>query len=62
MCSAAPSGQTPMKRISIKPVLRLHDPDRPPLPARLLDLLVQVQATGSLLAACQPLGLSYRHA
>ena len=51
-----------MKRISIKPVWRLHDPDRPPLPARLLDLLVQVQATGSLLAACQPLGLSYRHA
>ena len=60
MCSAAPNGQTPMKRISIKPVWRLHDPDRPPLPARLLDLLVQ--ATGSLLAACQPLGLSYRHA
>ena len=51
-----------MKRISIKPVWRLHDPDRPPLPARLLDLLVQVQSTGSLLAACQPLGLSYRHA
>ena len=51
-----------MKRISIKPVWTLHDPDRPPLPPRLLDLLVQVQATGSLLAACQPLGLSYRHA
>ena len=51
-----------MKRISIKPVWTLHDPDRPPLPARLLDLLVQVQATGSLLAACPPLGLSYRHA
>ena len=51
-----------MKRISIKPVWTLHDPDRPPPPARLLDLLVQVQATGSLLAACQPLGLSYRHA
>ena len=51
-----------MKRISIKPVWTLHDPDRPALPPRLLDLLVQVQATGSLLAACQPLGLSYRHA
>lgn len=51
-----------MKRISIKPVWTLHDPDRPPLPPRLLDLLVQVQVTGSLLAACQPLGLSYRHA
>lgn len=51
-----------MKRISIKPVWSLHDPARPPLPARLLDLLVQVQATGSLLAACPPLGLSYRHA
>lgn len=51
-----------MKRISIKPVWTLHDTDRPPLPPRLLDLLVQVQASGSLLGACQPLGLSYRHA
>jgi molybdate transport repressor ModE-like protein len=51
-----------MKRISIKPVWTLHDPDRPPLPARLIDLLVQVQGQGSLLAACQQLGLSYRHA
>ncbi len=51
-----------MKRISIKPVWTLHDPDRPALPPRLLDLLVQVQDSGSLLAACQPLGLSYRHA
>jgi molybdate transport repressor ModE-like protein len=51
-----------MKRISIKPVWTLHDTDRPPLPPRLIDLLVQVQAQGSLLAACQQLGLSYRHA
>jgi len=51
-----------MKRISIKPVWTLQDPDRPALPPRLIELLVQVQAQGSLLAACQQLGLSYRHA
>jgi molybdate transport repressor ModE-like protein len=51
-----------MKRISIKPVWTIDDPERPPLPPRLLELLVQVQAQGSLLAACQQLGLSYRHA
>lgn len=51
-----------MKRISIKPVWTLQDPDRPALPPRLIELLVQVHALGSLLAACQQLGLSYRHA
>ncbi|OYV01350.1 MAG: LysR family transcriptional regulator [Burkholderiales bacterium PBB5] len=51
-----------MKRISIKPVWTIQDSDGPALPTRLLDLLVQVQAQGSLLAACQQLGLSYRHA
>jgi len=51
-----------MKRISIKPVWTIQDADGPALPTRLLELLVQVQAQGSLLAACQQLGLSYRHA
>lgn len=51
-----------MKRISIKPVWTLLDTDGNALPPRLLELLVQVQAHGSLLAACQHLGLSYRHA
>jgi len=51
-----------MKRISIKPVWTIQDGDGPALPPRLLELLVQVQAQGSLLAACQQLGFSYRHA
>ena len=51
-----------MKRISIRPTWTLHDPDAPVFPPRLLDLLVQVHAQGSLLAACQQLGMSYRHA
>ena len=37
-------------------------PGGPPLPHRLLELLVQVQAKGSLQSASQALGLSYRHA
>ena len=46
-------GKSPMKRIAIRTVWTLQDPDRPPLPARLIELLVQVHAQGSLLAACQ---------
>ena len=51
-----------MKRISIKPTWTIQEPDGPPLPHRLIDLLVQVHAHGSLLAASQHLGISYRHA
>jgi molybdate transport repressor ModE-like protein len=51
-----------MRRISIKPTWTIQEPDGPPLPARLIELLVQVHAHGSLLAATQHLGLSYRHA
>ena len=51
-----------MKHISIKPVWTIQDIDGHVLPPRLLDLLVQVHAHGSLLSACQQLGLSYRHA
>jgi molybdate transport repressor ModE-like protein len=51
-----------MRRISIKPVWTIQDADGPAMPPRLIELLVQVHATGSLLAASQQLGLSYRHA
>ena len=51
-----------MKHISIKPTWTIQDTGAPPLPARLIELLVQVHAQGSLLAASQQLGLSYRHA
>lgn len=51
-----------MKSVSIKPNWTLLDEDGAPLPPRLIELLVQVQARGSLQAAAQALGLSYRHA
>jgi molybdate transport repressor ModE-like protein len=48
--------------ITIRPVWTIQgDAGSPCLPPRLLELLVSVQAQGSLLAACQQLGLSYRH-
>lgn len=49
-------------RVTIRPVWSIQDADGgPPLPERLLALLVQVQTQGSLLAACERLGMSYRH-
>lgn len=51
-----------MKQVSIRPVWTIQDPDGPPLPARLIELLVQVAETGSLLLASRQLGLSYRRA
>src|SRR5574343_1446333 len=51
-----------MKHITIRPVWTIQDPGGPPLPHRLLELLVQVQAKGSLQSASQHLGMSYRHA
>ncbi|MEY8875578.1 MAG: substrate-binding domain-containing protein [Leptothrix sp. (in: b-proteobacteria)] len=51
-----------MNKISIKPVWSIQQGDATALPPRLIELLVQVHATGSLLGACQQLGLSYRHA
>lgn len=51
-----------MKRVAIKPTWTIQEPDGPALPPRLIELLVQVHAHGSLLAASQQLGLSYRHA
>jgi len=51
-----------MKQISIRPVWTIQEPDGPPLPQRLIELLVQVHAQGSLLVAARTMGLSYRHA
>ena len=51
-----------MPHISIKPVWTIQHDDGAALPPRLIELLVQVHAHGSLLAASQQLGLSYRHA
>lgn len=51
-----------MKKITIRPVWTIQDSGGTALPPRVLELLVQVQAQGSLLAACQQLGMSYRHA
>ena len=51
-----------MERISIKPLWTIQGPDGTALPARVVELLVQVHAHGSLLEASKQLGLSYRHA
>ena len=51
-----------MKRVSIKPQWTIRFPDGKTLPPRLLDLLAQVQTSGSLSAACTKSGTSYRHA
>lgn len=51
-----------MKRITFKPAWTIQGNDGPPLSPRLIELLVQVHTHGSLLAASQQLGLSYRHA
>lgn len=51
-----------MKQVAIRPVWTIQDPDGPPLSPRLIELLVQVHAQGSLLVAAKTLGLSYRHA
>jgi molybdate transport repressor ModE-like protein len=51
-----------MQKISIRPVWTIQDSAGQSLPPRLLELLAQVHTQGSLLAACQQLGMSYRHA
>ena len=51
-----------MKRVSIKPQWTIRFPDGKTLPPRLLELLAQVQASGSLSAACAKSATSYRHA
>src|ERR1700754_2794921 len=51
-----------MTRVSIKPHWTIRFPDDKTLPPRLLGLLAQVNQAGSLSAACQQTGVSYRHA
>ncbi|MEX1168163.1 MAG: substrate-binding domain-containing protein [Hydrogenophaga sp.] len=51
-----------MKKISIKPVWTIQGDDNGSLSPRLIELLSAVHTQGSLLAACQSLGMSYRHA
>jgi molybdate transport repressor ModE-like protein len=51
-----------MKQVSIRPQWTIRMADGQSLPPRLVDLLVRVHRHGSLLAACQEAGLSYRHA
>jgi molybdate transport repressor ModE-like protein len=51
-----------MKKISIKPVWTIQGGEGGALSPRLIELLTAVHTQGSLLAACQSLGISYRHA
>lgn len=51
-----------MFKISIRPQWTITQDDGEALPPRLIDLLVLVAETGSLAAACQRSGQSYRHA
>jgi molybdate transport repressor ModE-like protein len=51
-----------MERVSIKPLWTIQEPGGAALPPRVVELLVQVHAHGSLLEASKQLGLSYRHA
>ena len=44
-----------MKQVSIRPVWTIQDPSGPVLPARLIELLVHVAETGSLLQAARQL-------
>ena len=51
-----------MHEVRIKPVWTLTGQHGEEAPPRLIELLVQVQAHGSLSAACKASGASYRHA
>lgn len=51
-----------MTQVSIRPVWTIQDPEGTALPARLIELLVRVAETGSLLHAAKALGMSYRRA
>ncbi|MBK7282935.1 winged helix-turn-helix domain-containing protein [Candidatus Aalborgicola defluviihabitans] len=50
-----------MKKISVKPVWTIHSDEHGALSPRLIELLAEVHRAGSLLGACQQLGISYRH-
>lgn len=50
-----------MNTIAIKPVWTIQNDQGQTISPRLIELLVHVQQAGSLQAACQALGMSYRH-
>jgi len=50
-----------MNKIAIKPVWTMESAQGQTLSPRLIELLVNVQQSGSLQAACQALDMSYRH-
>ncbi len=50
-----------MQKISIKPAWTIQGNNNETLSPRLIELLTHVSKGGSLLAACQTLGISYRH-
>lgn len=51
-----------MYQVTIKPQWAIRRSDGDAVPARVIELLVQVGSDGSLSAACARLGVSYRHA
>jgi molybdate transport repressor ModE-like protein len=51
-----------MFKVSIKPQWTVRQFDAQLLPARLLDLLMEIRERGSIAAACARSGASYRHA
>lgn len=50
-----------MPQITLQPVWTIRRDEQVSLSPRLIELLCLVQQEGSLLAACQAMGLSYRH-
>ncbi len=50
-----------MYKVIVRPTLELQAESGNALPPRLIDLLVEVHAGGSLAAACRKAGLSYRY-
>lgn len=50
-----------MTQITLQPVWTIRHDEQGSLSPRLIELLSLVQQQGSLLAACQAMGLSYRH-
>ncbi|WP_066269732.1 substrate-binding domain-containing protein [Hydrogenophaga palleronii] len=50
-----------MNRISIRPVWTIQSTEKDTLSPRLIELLTHVSRGGSLLVACQTMGMSYRH-
>lgn len=63
MQSSPSADETPPQRsVSIRPVWTVQSAHGSALPARLVELLRQVQSGGSLQSAAGAMGLSYRHA